>query len=140
MRKGDVLNELGKVIGTHDGAEFLTLGQRHGFSVYQKTPDSPPLYVIQKNCEDNTVTVSERTIPDSKGNTIPLSDVHWIDTPVTRCYARLRYRQELFPVTVQAVTEDEYSVIPDVTQPYVSEGQSMVFYSDEECLGGGIIG
>jgi tRNA-specific 2-thiouridylase len=35
-KEGDVLNTKGEVIGFHDGAIFLTIGQRHGFTVTKK--------------------------------------------------------------------------------------------------------
>jgi len=141
LRKGVVLNTQGTIIGTHDGAEFLTLGQRHGFSVYLKNPDTPPLYVVEKNISNNTVTVSERDVSlPSSPHTIPLTEVHWIAKPVEHCQARLRYRQRLFSVTVTSHLEKGYSVTPHEMQPYVSEGQSIVFYAGDICLGGGILG
>src|SRR3990167_4638929 len=36
-KRGNVLNEEGEVVGTHDGAMFFTLGERHGFEITQKT-------------------------------------------------------------------------------------------------------
>ena len=44
--KGDVLDWEGNVIGEHDGALFYTIGQRHGFRVHSKTPDTEALYVV----------------------------------------------------------------------------------------------
>src|SRR5260221_290847 len=37
-KKGKVLNEKGETIGFHDGAVFYTLGERHGFTITQKSP------------------------------------------------------------------------------------------------------
>jgi tRNA U34 2-thiouridine synthase MnmA/TrmU len=58
-KRGDVLNEEGKIIGFHDGALFHTLGERHGFTITEKTPDDKPYYVIAKNITTNTITVSQ---------------------------------------------------------------------------------
>lgn len=141
VQKGDVLDTGGAVIGEHDGSVFLTLGQRHGFTVFQNRPDSPPLYVIEKNFEDNTVTVSEKNIPSKLPvKDITLSEVNWISSPIASCSARLRYRQKLFPVTLTNISNSSCTVTPDTPQVYVPEGQSVVLYNGEICLGGGIIG
>jgi tRNA-specific 2-thiouridylase len=60
------------------------------------------------------------------------------DTPV-RCSAKIRYRQPDQGCTVEAVDERRIRVVFDRPQRAVTPGQSVVFYQDEECLGGGII-
>ncbi len=58
QKKGDVLNVDGEVIGEHDGAVFFTLGERHGFTITKKSPTDTPYYVVAKDIEKNTITVS----------------------------------------------------------------------------------
>lgn len=143
IKPGAVLDEEGRVIGEHDGAVFLTLGQRHGFTVFQKTPDSQPHYVVAKDSEHNTVTVSEnRNVQDvSQTQAIHLEHVNWISGQFTGfCEARLRYRQPLFPVEVTQVTETQCVVTPKIPERFVPSGQSMVLYNGNICLGGGVIG
>ena len=55
---GNVLDENGEVIGAHPGALFFTIGERHGFTITKKTPHDQPLYVIDKDVEQNTITVT----------------------------------------------------------------------------------
>ena len=57
-KPGKVLNEAGQIIGTHPGALFFTIGERHGFEIdaNNKTPGDKPYYVIAKNMNANTVT------------------------------------------------------------------------------------
>ncbi len=139
-KKGDVLDENGNMIGEHDGVMFLTLGQRHGFTVHQKTPDSVPLYIIDKDVENNTITVAPENIKCKNiGKKIHLKDVNWISKPKKDCGARLRYRQKLFSVTLEDSTEDTCTVVPQEEQKYVSVGQSLVMYDGDVCLGGGVI-
>ena len=62
-KKGEVLDttgKKGKVIGSHNGAFFFTIGERHGFSIddSHKTPNDQPYYVISKDASKNTITVS----------------------------------------------------------------------------------
>jgi tRNA-specific 2-thiouridylase len=35
-KDGDVLNEQGEVVGSHDGAVLYTIGERHGFNIFEK--------------------------------------------------------------------------------------------------------
>ncbi len=143
-KPGTVCTPRGDVIGTHAGAAYYTLGQRHGFTVQQKTPEATPLYVVSKDMQANTITVAPRgyrasTIPSEE---ILLRDVS-LSTPLTegrtQYLARLRYRQTLFPVQVTRVDATSLAVQPDVPQAQVPSGQSLVLYDGEVCLGGGII-
>ena len=52
-KPGDVLNTDGEVVGHHEGALFYTLGERHGFTVTQKTPEDKPYFVIAKDNKKN---------------------------------------------------------------------------------------
>ncbi len=146
---GAVLDRSGTVIGTHEGAVFSTLGQRHGFEVRQHGPNDPPLYVVAKNVSANTITVAPRVETSEAGgtwktDTVHLSDLHWISDVPKRtfplsCKARFRYRQPLIPVTVNSDGEVEATVDLGEPQAYVAPGQSLVFYDNAICLGGGVI-
>lgn len=143
-KTGDVLDTNGAVIGSHDGALYLTLGQRHGFHVTTHTPDMPPLYVVAKDVERNTITVApEEYMLERDTQTIELERVNWIRGAApaqgAELVARLRYRQPLFPVTLTAAEGDTAILTPEQAQRYVPAGQSVVMYNGDECLGGGII-
>ena len=153
MRKktGDVLNEKGDVIGRHDGAMFLTIGQRHGFTVTKKTPRDKPLYVVAKDVKKNTITVS----PHGRGEhglvkEVTLQGVNWISGTAPRpskvYAARTRYRQPLQDVKIK-MRNAKFIAVFKKPQRAVSSGQSLVLYDTsaslgaggDECLGGGII-
>lgn len=136
-KKGDVLDEKGNVIGEHDGAFFFTIGERHGFLITKKTPHDQPYYVIAKNIEKNTITVSEkeRMVGVKK---VVLEDPNWNQgsVPLNKTLlARSRYREELQEVKFIDQTTVEFFK-PQYT---LSEGQSLVVYDGEVCLGGAII-
>jgi len=137
-KKGDVLDEHSNVIGVHDGAFFYTLGQRHGFSVHNSSPDGEPHYIVSKNMEENTITVSTKLDEIGLVNEIKIQDINWIaNKPKIGevIEARVRYRQPLF----QCSLRDEYIVALNEKQNFITRGQSMVFYRGDECLGGSII-
>lgn len=138
-KKGKVLNEKGEIIGWHDGATFLTLGQRHGFTVDHKAADDKPLYIIAKDIKKNTVIVS----PDWSESIgvrpeITVSNLNLTGTPTKNLKCRLRYRQSLISCKIDKITPDGCSVVfaePQIATP----GQSIVFYDNQKCLGGAII-
>ncbi len=144
QKKGAVLNIKGKKIGSHEGAMFLTLGQRHGFTVLNKKNYSKPLYIVEKNIKKNTITVSEidREFVEEVGKKeIFLSDSNWIAVdplPKVEYEIRLRYRQNPLKATIQK-TKRVWTVNLLKPTTGISSGQSLVVYHKGECFGGGII-
>lgn len=134
---GSVLDEHGAVIGEHRGAALYTLGQRHGFSLYHDVPHEEARYVIGKDAKKNTITVSAEKFPQGMRKTIvALEHANWIgERGEGACEARYRYRQALMPAMLaeggKEVTIDE--------PHYMPQGQSLVLYRGERCLGGGVI-
>lgn len=135
---GMVLNEQGEVIGTHKGAFLYTSGQRHGFEISAHTPDTPAHFVIGKDIEANTITVSTSRFPQGVSQTkVRLKDCNWIDAPKEGApyQARYRYRQALIPASVGTDAREVLLQEPH----YIPYGQSLVIYKGEECLGGGTV-
>lgn len=145
VKPGNVLNTNGKVVGTHDGAMFYSIGERHGYTITKKTPSDPRFFIVSKDIENNTITVGE----DSKNireeydaQSAEIKDLHFIasgesEFPLT-AQVRIRYRQEKQRCVVDK-NKDTYIVTFETKQTGVSIGQSAVIYQDAECLGGGII-
>lgn len=138
---GDVINENGEKIGDHNGSFFFTIGERHGFNLSIKTPNDKPYYVISKDIEKNTITVANKDINRALPNPInkiKLSNVNWNQAiPIINktILARSRYRDSLEKIKFI----DENTVLFENSQYDISEGQSLVLYDGEVCLGGGII-
>ncbi len=141
-KQGNVLDEKGKIIGHHDGAFFYTIGERHGFLITEKTPSDEPYYVISKNIEKNTLTVSHKNVEGELAGgkkEVLLKDVNWIGDEAPKIgkklLARSRYRQPLEQITIN----DKNLVTFKKSQSTLSPGQSLVIYDGKVCLGGGII-
>ncbi len=139
---GDVIDMQGAPIGRHEGAAAYTLGQRHGFELNAHTPDIRPHFVVAKNVAANTITVSTERFPQSATETqIELSDTNWIGpysaeaTEGKKLAARYRYRQKLIPAEV----DFDKSIVTLFEPHFVPEGQSLVLYDGQRCLGGGVI-
>jgi len=143
-KSGHVLNEKNEVIGHHDGAWFLTPGERHGFTVTKKSPDDAPFYVFKKDVSKNTITVGPKAEKRAGlGERTSLSGVNWIgETPKTgREYGcRQRYHAPLSLCKIENVSEREAGLSVKKNSDVFAPGQSCVLYDGDVCLGGGIIG
>ncbi len=142
-KKGNVLDESGLIIGTHEGAVFFTLGERHGFSITKNQDHSKPYYIIAKDILKNTITVSNNLEPLSqKENNIYLVErTNWIISipQKDKLYqAQIRYHGELLDCYVNC-TGLTYAEIIFEKNILVDKGQSIVVYDNDICLGGGVI-
>lgn len=144
-RPGNIETLEGKVMGVHNGLMFYTLGQRQGLGIGgQKNADTTPWYVIDKDIARQVLIVGQsHDHPQLLGRTLKCQQLHWVagyapETPL-QCSAKTRYRQIDAPCLVEKINEDEYRVIFEQPQWAITPGQSVVFYSGEICLGGGVI-
>lgn len=139
--EGDVLDEGGMVIGTHKGALFYTIGQRHGFTITLPSQQRAPYYVIKKDLTHNTIVVSH-TKPQANNGTLEITSLNWIsDIPQEGSYYSIQTRYRQLPVRAQLVTRKRDCAILKVAEPLDTPalGQSCVLYEDAVCYGGGII-
>ena len=122
-----------KVLGTHDGVEFYTIGQREGLHL---GGSKEPYYVARKDIKANELLVAMgANNPALLSKKVPISDIHWITRQEhERVFAAVRYRHN--PVLGRLVSGE---FIFDEPVRAVAPGQSIVFYIDNECLGGAII-
>lgn len=138
VKKGNVVNEKGEVIGFHDGALFFTLGERHGFTITEKTPDEDRLYVIDRDLEKNTITVSKNKISPATDLTrgLKLKNTNWIVSleDNKKYKARIRYQGELRDCRIE-----NNIVFFEEGNDFATAGQSIVVYENDLVIGGGII-
>ena len=57
---GDILDESGDVVGSHDGAHGYTVGQRRGLQLGRPAPDGKPRYVLSIRPVSNQVVVGPK--------------------------------------------------------------------------------
>ncbi len=135
----------GKIVGTHQGAHFFTIGQRKGLAV-GGTPE--PLFVIDINVEENIVYVGQGKDHDGlfrKTLKVNTDDVHWVrdDLKIStgekmEVRARIRYRQPLQKAILSAQADALY-ILFDQQQSAITSGQFVAWYLDNELLGSGVI-
>ncbi len=134
----------GKTIGQHDGLMFYTIGQRQGLCIGGlKDSVEAPWYVAEKNIEQNTLVVVQGTDhPALFKSKLVASAIHWIDRTPRLPYltkAKTRYRQPDQACKLEQQQDGKYLVTFAEPQRAVTPGQSIVFYDEDICLGGGII-
>lgn len=130
-------------IGQHDGLMFYTLGQRQGLCIGGKKGKlNAPWFVAKKDVQRNVLTVVQGDKhPALFKQTLLASEIHWIGgmPPATGMTAKTRYRQKDEACTLESLENGLYQVNFEVPQRTPTPGQSIVFYHDDICLGGGII-
>ncbi|MBR3180729.1 tRNA 2-thiouridine(34) synthase MnmA [Candidatus Saccharibacteria bacterium] len=142
LKPGEIRDmETDKVLGFHDGAVFYTLGQRHGLNV----GGGLPYYVVKKDLERNIVFVSKNlNEKDLWAKEIELENIFFRDaTEQTEQNIRIRIRHRAPLIPAKFVFTDIKKLLGKVVlEEQIKKpaaGQSIVFYDDEICLGGGIV-
>jgi tRNA-specific 2-thiouridylase len=142
---GKIESAEGDIIGEHDGLMYHTLGQRKGLRIGGlANAGEEPWYVVEKDLLRNVLIVGQGNNHPrlfSKGlvgNQLHLVNRKALDAPI-KCTVKTRYRQDDVACHLSPMANGEYLVMFDEQQSSVTPGQSVVFYQDNICLGGGII-
>lgn len=143
-RPGRIVSDQGETLGEHQGLMYYTLGQRQGIGIGGLAhKNESPWYVLGKQLESNELIVGQGTDhPWLFTSHLRTTQPNWVTAaPATplRCKAKTRYRQPDQDCTLFARSHDAYEVVFDQPQRAVTPGQSVVFYSGDVCLGGGVI-
>ena len=131
---GEMVDPLGTVVGEHDGTFRYTIGQRRGLGVSTGHRN----YVVDLEPLRNRVVVGPGELLARRG--LVADRVHWVaggppaDGPF-EAGARIRYRGEDAPAVVET-NGDRVRVEFRSPQRAVAPGQSVVFYRDDDLLGG----
>ncbi|NGX49805.1 MAG: tRNA-specific 2-thiouridylase MnmA [Candidatus Anoxychlamydiales bacterium] len=139
---GDIRSVDGQILAKHIGLSFYTIGQRKGLKIGGK---GDAWYVVKKDLKSNTLFVAQgenhKALFASKLVAKKLSlvvDSFSVKTPF-KCLAKIRYRQNDQVCTIGKLEKDLLEVSFEKPQRAITEGQSIVFYKDNICLGGAII-
>lgn len=137
IKKGDIVNSEGKVLGEHRGIPFYTVGQRKGLKI--SSPE--PLYVKQIDVANNRIVVGKKE--EIKSRKFRIQNVNWFKPPgkKTSIYelVQIRYRHKPAPARICFDNPNEPEIQFDEAQEAVTPGQAAVIYHDDTVLGGGWI-
>ena len=142
-QKGDIVDEHGRRIGTHDGLMYYTLGQRRGLGIGGRSDGTgESWFVIGKDLNRNLLIVQQGEHDELYSTDLFAESVNWIagEPPAKefRCTAKFRYRQPDQSVSV-SLTDGGALVTFDQPQRAVTPGQACVLYMGDTVLGGGTI-
>lgn len=130
---GDIVDQAGQILGRHQGIIYYTIGQRSGLGVSAKAP----LYVLRFDFRTNQVVVGCKE--DLLAAGLIASDLNLLtDQFPEEVSAKIRYRKK--PARATLTNEGgKLKVMFSQAQESITPGQAVVFYSDDEVLGGGVI-
>ena len=99
--------------------------------------------MAQKDLERNVLVAAQgKNHPILFSHSLTSHQIYWVNEepqfPLT-CNAKVRYRQDDQVCTVTKDHTGQYQVVFKEPQRAVTPGQSVVFYIEEVCLGGGVI-
>jgi tRNA-specific 2-thiouridylase len=134
-----------ELIGQHQGLMYYTLGQRQGLGIggVKDAPDEP-WYVLDKDLTNNILIVGQgHDHPLMLHDTLEAGQLDWCNnkllTEVIDCAAKTRYRQKDQACRLEPLGDNRCKAVFTEPQRAITPGQSVVFYQDDICLGGGII-
>ena len=113
---------LKKELGSDNPALLYTIGQR-----------VEGRYVVGKDVEKKEIITSKTRASDARE--IKFANANWFSKPAGEIIARYRYRGPRVVGRIKKNCFISAMMLPDIPAP----GQSIVFYKDDEMIGGGII-
>jgi tRNA-specific 2-thiouridylase len=137
VKEGDIVDETGRVLGTHRGIIHYTVGQRKGLGI----SSGRPLYVLKIDALRNRIVVSERKSLLAEGliaANLNLIAVEQLERP-HKVKAKIRLQHKEADAILFPHENNRAKIIFDEPQMSVTPGQSAVFYAGDVVLGGGII-
>jgi tRNA-uridine 2-sulfurtransferase len=137
-REGALVDESGRVLGTHAGIHRFTVGQRKGLGLASGT--GMPMYVLALRPAEHQVVVGPKA--SLERTSLTASGVNWIvEEPAERLRvtAQIRHRHEAAPATVRSLGEGRAEAVFDESQLAITPGQAVVFYEGDAVVGGGWI-
>lgn len=143
---GEIVNEKNIVIGKHNGMFYTTIGQREGIGIGgMKGAKNLPWYVYKKDLESNKLYVCQ-------GNNNPLlfhkfifiKDLELITDSIENILEKnllcqVRHLGEKYFCSIKKINKNLFRVDSNELIRAPAQGQSLVIFDDNKCLGGGII-
>ena len=137
-RDGFVVDQQGRVLGSHAGIHRVTVGQRKGLGVASTT--GTPLYVLALRPAEQQVVVGPKASLEQ--TRLTASGVNWMVEPpagALRVAAQIRHHHQAAAASVRSLGDGHAEVIFDTPQLAIAPGQAVVFYDGDSVLGGGWI-
>ncbi len=137
---GDIVDQDGAVVGSHDGTYGFTVGQRRGLSLGHPAPDGHPRFVLSIEPVSRTVTVGPAEALDV--TEIAANRPIWSGClppagPVD-CLVQLRAHGEVHSASCE-LADDTVRIRLREPARGIASGQAAVFYDGDAVLGSATI-
>lgn len=135
-RPGPIIDPAGKIIGTHRGLHFYTVGQRRGINC----PAEKPYYVLALDRKNNRLLVGFKE--HLYRSECRVSHVNWIDRPTDppiEVRTRIRYRHQAADSTWVPMDDHSAYIRFKTLQKAITPGQAAVCYLNDQVVAGGWI-
>lgn len=133
---GNVVDSEGKIVGTHEGFPFYTIGQRRGLNIAL----GYPAYVTGIDAENNQIILGNAEA--LKGQRFIVKNANWMKAsalPELRdCRVKIRYNATEVPCSIRT-SGNAYILDTETPLNAITPGQSAVCYEEDSVLFGGII-
>ena len=130
---GEIVDEAGSVLGTHEGVHSFTVGQRKGLGLDQPAPDGRPRYVLGIEPVSGTVRVGPDSALDVRTITArgPLWTTGVVPDAPFGCVAQVRAHGGIAPAEVTPCPD---GVTVALAEPLrgVAPGQAVAFYRPDD--------
>lgn len=132
-REGKIVElETGRVLGTHRGYWFHTIGQRKGLYL-----SGGPWFVVRKDIEENVLYVSQGYDPEAAhGKTIDLMGFHWLsaELPISDVKFKIRHTPEFHQGHLSRRSDGLVRLESDDPIQGIAAGQYATIYDNEAHL------
>jgi len=137
LHPGELVDTSGASLGSHEGTEHFTIGQRRGHGV----AGVEPLYVVELSPATGRVVLG--TLAEAGFGAMVVEEPNWIgwDPPASgsfRCEVQWRHLGQAAACEVE-LADGQARVSFDEPQVAVAAGQGAAFYQADRLLGGGWI-
>lgn len=137
VKEGNFVDKKGNILGRHKGIVYYTIGQRKGLGLAL----GRPVFVTDINPRTNEVVIGAEE--DIFKTDLVAKDINFIfidnlkeDMKVT---AKVRYSAKPAEATISPLPNGRVKVSFKEKQRAITKGQSVVFYNENDVVGGGII-
>jgi tRNA-specific 2-thiouridylase len=133
---GEVVTTAGQVVGTHDGLDRFTIGQRKGLGI----AFGEPRFVVRLDSDTNRVVLG--TKDELARRELTANGTNWLIEPHVAprlCTVKIRYNARPAAGTLTALSGQRLHIALAEPQYGVAPGQAVVCYDGQQVLGGGWI-
>jgi tRNA-specific 2-thiouridylase len=136
-REGKIVElETGKVLGTHKGYWFHTIGQRKGLFL-----SGGPWFVVRKDIEENVLYVSQGYDPDAAhGHKVTLMGFHYLSSDIWGDFEeqeikfKIRHTPEFHPGVLRRLPNGLVEIESGDRIQGIAAGQYATIYDNEAHL------